>query len=647
MACGRALFLVLLVLSQSLVLSKPTFADKIKHVIVLMEENRSFDHFFGWYPGVNGLNGTEYNLVNASFPNGPRVYVNDLAHDVAPCDPDHSVPGTTNKIFGVPAAQSGNLTDPDMSGFVEWECMRGNFRSDYCAVMSTFNTTDLPVMTALASEFILMDRFFCAVPGPTWPNRLYMLSATSAGMTETGTWFMDQVGQLYPQPTIFDQVASEGMTWKHYFNDTPWELFLESVAHNPQNVQSMEQFYIDAQTGNLPNFAWINPRAGVNLTLLQGSNDDHPDHDVALGEQYYKDIYEALRASPQWNETLFVITYDEHGGFYDHVPPPMNVPPPGDNIPSYPDSFDFNRLGIRIPTLLISPWLPKGMILSEPPEEQKPADNSEYTLTSIMATARILLGMSSGPLTKRDAWSATFEQVFNLTEPRTDCPEHLPAAPPPAPGYNVYKEAALPINGLQMDIMRMHADINGEEFPAHIKYQGQMSEWAQNKFYTHAERHTKWQASKLGDSDLEVLVQPGASKNWYALDWMLNAGKTVKFNTLSVHNFTLCLDYASATENASIGVSPCYPSWNPDTNRDPMQQWVWGEDAMVRPFANPSLCLTTLYSYGNPQAYLQTCSIDNVGQHFSWQGSTNFGAGSGAIGWGPFSLGVINATSAL
>jgi len=454
------------------------------------------------------------------------------------------------------------------------------------------------------------------------------------------------VGQLFPQPTIFDQVASEGMTWRHYFNDTPWELMLSSVVHNPDNVQSLEQFYIDASTGNLPDFAWINPRAGVNLTLLQGSNDDHPDHDIALGEQFYKDVYEALRASPQWNETLFVITYDEHGGFYDHVPPPMNVPPPGDDIPSYPDpGFLFDRLGIRIPTILISPWLPKGMILSEPPEEQKPANNSEYTLTSIIATTRKLLNMTSGPLTKRDAWSATFEQIFNLTEPRTDCPLYLPAAPAPAVGYSPKAEAALPINGLQQDIMSMHANILGEEFPTHIKFQGQMSEWAQHKYHTHADRHRKWQASKLGATDLEVLVQAGASKNWYALDWALNKGQSVSFNTISVHNYTLCLDYNATTINATVGVSPCYPSWNPDTNRDPTQHWVWSADAMVRPYADLSLCLTTLYSYGDPKAYLQPCSDDNVAQHYSWQGSTNFGAGSGAIGWGPFSLGVINATA--
>lgn len=96
---------------------------------------------------------------------------------------------------------------------------------------------------------------------------------------------------------------------------------------------------------------------------MEGSNDHHPDHDLALGEAFYKDIYEALRNSPQWNETVFIITYDEHGGYYDHVPTPLNVPPPGDVIKSYPDEgVLFDRLGIRIPTLIISPWVSKGWV---------------------------------------------------------------------------------------------------------------------------------------------------------------------------------------------------------------------------------------------------------------------------------------------
>jgi phospholipase C len=631
----------------------PLVAFPIKHVIVLMEENRSFDHYFGWYQGVDGLKGSEYNLVNQSDPNSPKVYVDQFARNIAPCDPDHSTPATTHKIFGVPAAQQNNLTDPNMSGFVEWELLRGNELTNYCAVMSTFTPADLPVLSALASEFVLMDRFFCAHPGPTWPNRIFTLSGTSAGLTETGTWYKNQVGQLFPQPTIFDQLASEGLSWKQYFNDTPWELMLASLAHNPEYLQPMEQFYIDAAAGNLPNFAWINPRSGANISLAQGSNDDHPDHDIALGEQFYKDIYEALRASPQWDETLFIITFDEHGGFYDHVPPPMNVPPP-DDIPSYPDSnVVFNRLGVRIPTLLISPWVSKGLILSEPPESQKPEPNSEYTLTSIIATTRKLLGMSTGPLTKRDAWSATFEQVFNLTEPRTDCPMHMPDAPLPSVDYSFEKEAAMPINGLQEYIMSVHANVLGEEFPSHITTQGQMAEWAQAKFYQHVDITQQWKESKkqgwkgIKDPSLgtiQVIVAPNSHPGWISVDWIYNRNTTVPYITLSIID-NICMDYNLTT--LTVGVSVCYPSAAPATNRDTSQHWVWGKDALVRPYSSQDLCLSTSFLSNDPHIYLRPCNYDDASQHWAWQGTQTpaLGKESGSIGWGPYSVGIVNSTS--
>ena len=126
--------------------------------------------------------------------------------------------------------------------------------------------------------------------------------------------------------------------------------------------------------------------------------------DMRAGEQYIKDIYESLRNSPQWNDTLFVITYDEHGGFYDHVSPPQkDIPPPGDGESSYPTTyFKFDRLGVRIPTLLISPWIQKGTVISEPPDKAKPTSSSEFDLTSIIASSRKLLRMDNvGSLTDR------------------------------------------------------------------------------------------------------------------------------------------------------------------------------------------------------------------------------------------------------
>jgi hypothetical protein len=421
-------------------------------------------------------------------------------------------------------------------------------------------------------------------------------------------------GALYPTQTFFDQLTAEGFTWKNYFNDTPWELFIQTVATNPENLVSMDHFYADAKSGNLPSFAWINPRAGINITLLQGSNDQHPDHDVALGERYYKDIYEGLRASPAWNETLFIITYDEHGGFYDHVSPPTNVPPPGDNQTSYPDkNVLFNRLGVRIPTLLISPWLPKGYVLSAPPSAQKPASNSEYSLSSIMATSRILLGMSSTPLTQRDAWSGTFEHLFaNLTAPRTDCPLHLPPPPPPAP----FDEANLPVNGLQQNIMEWHANLVGVPFPTHIQRQGQVSEWLQAQFNIHAENTAQWKQSKISRQHVLTTTMAPARILFQAINsqanWSLLKSEAGYF-LLAVHlrEGEMCLYYD--TRDKVLGVSKCYPRADADASLDQMQRWVW-QDAQIRPLADQTLCLSSDTS--STSVVVRRCETENKDQRW-------------------------------
>jgi hypothetical protein len=174
-------------------------------------------------------------------------------------------------------------------------------------------------------------------------------------------------------------------------------------------------------------------------------------------------VYEAVRASPLWEKTLLVVTYDEHGGFWDRVVPPK-APPPGDGEPSYTDvGFKFDRLGVRIPTILISPWIPKGTIVGAPPPQQRPFPDSEFDLTSIISTSRKLLGLKNAePLTARDKWSATFEHVLSLQQPRKDCPLHMPDPLPPAhdpslegrppAASGLLREASLPLNDLQRDI---------------------------------------------------------------------------------------------------------------------------------------------------------------------------------------------------
>ncbi len=438
---------------------------------------------------------------------------------------------------------------------------------------------------------------------------MFTLSGTSAGSTETGTWYHGNVGKLFPQKTIFDQVEDAGLEWRNYYNDTPWELFMESIAHSPENLKNLDQFFEDAKTGNLPSYAWINPRSGVNMTTHMGSQDQHPDHDVARGERYIKDIYEALRNSPQWNDTLFVLTYDEHGGFFDHMVPPENIPGPGDNEASYPDTgYNFTKLGIRVPTILVSPYIKKGVVISDPPEEQKPYTDSAYDLTSIMSTARKLLGMPLQNLTGRDGWSATFEHAISLPVPRTDCPIHLPDAPPPT--LKAVEEGSLPLNDLQKDIAHVHAHVLShlEHDSANVlrgMKQKHISQWLQDIYQNHSEQTMEWKWSKAAGK-YKIVCKPERSKSFAEKSFVVNSNNSIApFNTVStmtLHKGILkkspyCLD-SGITQGGGAGspvtLSLCYPSRHVGSNRDKDQRWLVEQDATIRSFQNKSLCVTNM-----------------------------------------------------
>ena len=166
---------------------------------------------------------------------------------------------------------------------------------------------------------------------------------------------------------------------------------------------------------------------------------------------------------------------DEHGGFYDHVPTPLSAPAP-DDIPSYPDAFNFTRVGLRIPTLLVSPWIRRGTVLSAPTAAQKPYADSQFELTSIAASLKHMFSLPAF-LTRRDAWAATFDdQLRALAAPRTDCPLHLPAAPGTLSAAQAAWEAARPLNDLQENFVALLAHLNGVPAPP-AAVQGDVSAW--------------------------------------------------------------------------------------------------------------------------------------------------------------------------
>ncbi|KAG8487987.1 hypothetical protein CXB51_018539 [Gossypium anomalum] len=440
------LFLLPFVVSQE---------SPIKTIVVLVMENRSFDHMVGWMkqsinPTINGVTGNECNPISTKTPNPKSICFTNDAQFVDP-DPGHSFEAVEQQVFG-----STPSSFPSMSGFVEQAFSISPNMSE--TVMKGFKPEAVPIYATLVKEFAVFDRWFSSIPGPTQPNRLFVYSATSHGST---SHVKKQLAQGYPQKTIFDSLHENGKDFGVYFQNIPTTLFYRNLR-KLKYVFKFHQFDLkfkkDALNGKLPSLSVIEPRY-FDLKGLP-ANDDHPSHDVANGQKLVKEVYETLRASPQWNETLLVITYDEHGGFYDHVKTPfVNVPNPDGNTGPAPSFFKFDRLGVRVPTIMVSPWIKKRTVISGP---KGPTPNSEFEHSSIPATIKKIFNLSSNFLTHRDAWAGTFEDVVShLTSPRTDCPETLPDVVP-LRATEAKEDAAL--SEFQSEVVQLAAVLNGDHF---------------------------------------------------------------------------------------------------------------------------------------------------------------------------------------
>jgi phospholipase C len=448
--------LVLLLASEALATAgKAKQTYPIKKVVILMLENRSFDHMLGFLktknPNIDGLNGNESIPVNPTNKSRyePRVPIKNNSPYVGLLDPDHSVNASTWKIFG-----SWNIvTPPPMSGFFNWENQFLNIPAIYSdEVMRVFEPSAVPTITTLAQEFVLFDKYYPSVPGPTYPNRMYALTGTSHG-----AFTNDPPPGGWPQETFFEKLEEVGKTWNIFYHDCSWSLFLSRLrtTERMERVLPWEFFKTSVANGELADYTWLEPATTMNPWTGASANDQHPDHDVRSGEMLIKEVYETLRNSDYWNETLLIVTYDEHGGYYDHVPPPMNgVPNPDGMPPEFPQvNFNFTRLGIRVPFILASPWINKGLVEHDP---QGPTSTSKYNHGSIPATLHKIFG-TQGYLSKRDEWSGTFDHLLlERSTPRTDCPTTLPVIPPTE--NQSEEEGKKPVNGLQCDYIRAFED---------------------------------------------------------------------------------------------------------------------------------------------------------------------------------------------
>jgi phospholipase C len=440
----------------------------VEHVVVLMLENRSFDHMLGLFPGkeIDGLLGPDGRLApghaNKVTIGGAAKTVTvlagaDYATDPKEIDaqgyggPSHSFPAATTQLFGVKLAPT-SLPDPaPLSGFAQnyYDQLKTDVKlanptdRQISVPMQLFEHGQLPVLWQLAQEFCVCDRWFSEVPGPTQPNRLFAHCGTSAGFVHN-VW-----SRPFANRTIYEELDKAGRDWAVYAFDLRDSDSFPQIKKRIDRVRRFDSFTAQAHAGTLPAYSFLCPRYGdPKHKDAPPPNSQHAPYDVRNGENLIADVYEALRAGPLWEKTLLIVTYDEHGGFYDHVSPPVkNVSnPDGLTSPTADDqanaghqpflvqpqqSFDFKRLGLRVPALLISPWVPRGSVVKTPLQH-----------TSILATLRELFP-GVGTLTKRDAEAKSVLPALSLAHPRDDAPSKL-NRPPLTPGGDAASLAAPP-----------------------------------------------------------------------------------------------------------------------------------------------------------------------------------------------------------
>lgn len=428
-----------------------------------MFENRSFDHLLGYLPhsdpSFEGLAGSAHYNVSGS---GARV---ETSSDGTPelAAPDHSHHGVT--------LQLGPFGDvPFNGGFVRSYELHAGTTAGPRVMRCLDPMRHCPVLAGLASAFAVCDAWFSSVPGETWPNRNFAHSATSDGTANIELGF-------YYDRTIFEQLAGAGASWRIYHDGPPQAWCFRNLWRRPNwlerlrgrqatigNWYTQREFFQHVGADELPAYAFIEP-AHVEMDFggtRVRSNSQHPDHnhasarDFEAGEDLMRKVFASLVARPEvFAKTLLVITYDEHGGFYDHVRPPAATPP-GDllmrgwsrrvlrlmhalaarvrgQIRSYDDEFDFTRLGVRVPTVLISPWIRPGTVV-----------HTQLEHASIPATLRALFAHGSTSLTRRDRAAKTFHHV--VREHGTATPRDLTGvlASLPAPRAEVQRAPRAP-----------------------------------------------------------------------------------------------------------------------------------------------------------------------------------------------------------
>ena len=455
--------------------------NPIKHLLVLMLENNSFDHVLGYVPGVGTLTGSTFSntypgaskpivfqpgvvMAMGTNPDGSAALVpvsTNQGHPIPDPDPEHTSGDVLNQIYGKSADPSQEATN---AGFVE-NYIKHFPGNDPQWPMSAYDPKDgqLPALHALAAQFTVLRQWYSSLPGATGANRLFALCATSGGYYGSDWPFEDVEGGI-PMPSILGAFP-DASSWKVYCDGShepggigghvfTWPALSDIGSPTPATSTDL---ITDLRNGTLPSFGWIVPSYETNGTCtdLQAKPGSNPgakygptsmlpgDGCPMSGDAFVGMIYNALRSSPRWDDTALLIVFDEHGGLADSSPPRHKVVPPNDVIsnrprqkpplppwlanPTVPGSFDFTTVGVRVPAILVSRWAPTK------------CDDTLYEHASIPRTVRDTIALTAGPdpsgyLTARDAAAQNF-LTPNLGTTANDSLASVTIwAPPPAQG---------------------------------------------------------------------------------------------------------------------------------------------------------------------------------------------------------------------
>jgi len=395
----------------------------IKHIVQLMLENRSFDQMLGFlytdqgnksplgHP-YEGLTGNEWNPDEADRP----IKVYRIKPGTKNCylrpgaDPGEGYHHTNYQLFRTDDPTPEQV--PEMQGFVidfkaaiasdlakgYKDTLTGTQASE---IMGMYDPEALPILSGLARGYAVCDHWFCSAPTQTLPNRGFAAAATSLGFLQ------NKHAMFFTTQSIFGLMEKHKLDWAVYgYNRDPLTRhdFPDTLHADDKHFGHFRDFQHRAADGTLPAYCFLEPDWGST------GNSQHPNYDVALGEKLIRDVYDAVRTGPGWKETLLIISYDEHGGNYDHVPPPWGAVPPDDSRGEF--DFDFTRFGVRVPALLISPRIKAGTVFR--------AAKGVIDHTSVLKTVEKRFKLPA--LTRRDAAAPDLGDVLTLAHPRTDNP---------------------------------------------------------------------------------------------------------------------------------------------------------------------------------------------------------------------------------